>query len=108
MTYLKHWTVWKKYFATKYDRIWAATNATNLTPEAKRHHENVALYMFIGLVAAFLFIATIIITVELYRNGRCSKNVKLKGDKGNSRTRLENEHDDDDEGDYSEIEMNDL
>lgn len=81
--------------------------STNLTPEAKRHHENVALYMFIGLVAAFLFIATIIITVELYRNGRCSKNVKLKGDKGNSRTRLENE-DDDDEGDYSEIEMNDL
>ena len=82
-------------------------SGTNLSPEAKRHHENVALYMFIGLVAAFLFIATIIITVELYRNGRCSKNVKLKGEKGNSRTRLENE-DDDDEGDYSEIEMNDL
>lgn len=79
--------------------------ATNLSPEAKRHHENVALYMFIGLVAAFLFIATIIITVELYRSGRCTKSLKRKGDKG--RTRLENE-DDDDEGDYSEIEMNDL
>lgn len=79
--------------------------STNLSPEAKRHHENVALYMFIGLVAAFLFIAAIIISVELYRNGRCSKNVKLKGEKG--RTRLDNE-DDDDEGDYSEIEMNDL
>lgn len=79
--------------------------ATNLSPEAKRHHENVALYMFIGLVSAFLFIATIIITVELYRSGRCAKSLKRKGDKG--RTRLENE-DDDDEGDYSEIEMNDL
>ena len=29
MTYLKHWTVWKKYFATKYDRIWAATNVAS-------------------------------------------------------------------------------
>lgn len=77
----------------------------NLSPEAKRHHENVALYMFIGLVVAFMFIATIIISVELYRNGRCSQHVKLKGEKG--RTRLENE-DDDDDGDYSEIEMNDL
>ena len=77
----------------------------NLSPEAKRHHENVALYMFIGLVAAFMFIATIIISVELYRNGRCSQNVKLKGEKG--KTRLDNE-DDDDDGDYSEIEMNDL
>ena len=81
--------------------------STNLSPEAKRHHENVALYMFIGLVAAFLFIATIIISVELYRNGRCSKNVKLKGDKGSGRTRLDNE-DNDEDGDYSEIEMNDL
>lgn len=79
--------------------------STNLSPEAKRHHENVALYMFIGLVAAFLFIATIIISVELYRSGRCIKSIKRKGDKG--RTRLENENDDD-EGDYSEIEMNDL
>ena len=26
MTYLKHWTVCKKYFATKNDRIWAARN----------------------------------------------------------------------------------
>ena len=82
--------------------------AGNLTPEAKRHHENVALYMFIGLVAAFVFIATIIISVELYRNGRCSKNFKRKGEKGNGRTRLDNEEDDDDDGDYSEIEMNDL
>lgn len=82
--------------------------AGNLTPEAKRHHENVALYMFIGLVAAFVFIATIIISVELYRNGRCSKNFKRKGEKGNGRTRLDNEDDDDDDGDYSEIEMNDL
>lgn len=80
--------------------------STNLSPEAKRHHENVALYMFIGLVAAFLFIATIIITVELYRSGRCAKNVKRKGDK-TGRTRLDNEDDEEDE-DYSEIEMNDL
>ena len=80
--------------------------STNLTPEAKRHHENVALYMFIGLVAAFLFIATIIITVELYRSGRCVKSVKRKGDKG--RTRLDNDDDDDEDEDYSEIEMNDL
>ena len=79
--------------------------STNLSPEAKRHHENVALYMFIGLVAAFLFIATIIITVELYRSGRCLKSVKRKGDKG--RTKLETDDDVDDE-DYSEIEMNDL
>lgn len=79
--------------------------STHLSPEAKRYHENVALYMFIGLVAAFLFIATIIITVELYRSGRCAKSVKRKGDKG--RTRLDNE-DEDDEEDYSEIEMNDL
>lgn len=80
----------------------------NLSPEAKRHHENVALYMFIGLVAAFVFIAAIIISVELYRNGRCSKNMKLKGDKGNGRNKLENENDEDDDEDYSEIEMNDL
>ena len=72
----------------------------NLSPEAKRHHENVALYMFIGLVGAFLFIATIIISVELYRSGRCSRSIKRKD--GCGRTRLENGDDD------SEMELDDL
>lgn len=35
------------------------------------HHENVSLYMFIGLFAAFVLISTFVISVELYKSGRC-------------------------------------
>lgn len=77
----------------------------NLFLEVKRYYENVVFYMFIGFVFVFLFIVMIIIIVELYWSGWCVKSLKWKGDKG--RIRFENE-DDDDEGDYLEIEMNDL
>ena len=35
------------------------------------HHENISLYMFIGLFVAFVLISTLIISVELYKSGRC-------------------------------------
>ena len=62
-----------------------------ISTETKLHHENMALYMFIGLVIAFLFISSIIISVELYRNGICMKNMKRRAGSENERTKLDQE-----------------
>ena len=35
------------------------------------HDENVSLYMFIGLFVAFVLISTFVISIELYKSGRC-------------------------------------
>ena len=35
------------------------------------HNENVSLYMFIGLFVAFVLISTFVISIELYKSGRC-------------------------------------
>jgi large-conductance mechanosensitive channel len=51
---------------------------TLLSPETKHHHENMALYMFAGLVVTFVLISTVILFVELYRNGRCLTTTKQK------------------------------
>ena len=72
-----------------------------LTPDAKLRHENVALYMFIGLVVAFVFITSIIITVELYKNGKCVNRFKGKRSKEGELKRLKTE-------DESEVEMDAL
>lgn len=50
----------------------------SLSPETKIHHENMALYMFAGLVVTFVLISTVILFVELYRNGRCLRTTKQK------------------------------
>ena len=64
-----------------------------LTPEAKLRHENVALYMFIGLVVAFVFISSIIITVELYKNGKCTARLGKNRTKEKGMKRLNTEDD---------------
>lgn len=35
------------------------------------HNENISLYMFIGLFVAFVLISTFVISIELYKSGRC-------------------------------------
>lgn len=54
---------------------------TTVSPETKIHHENMALYMFAGLVVTFVFISSIILFVELYKNGQCTKTKKQKKEK---------------------------
>lgn len=71
---------------------------TPLSPETKIHHENMALYMFAGLVVTFVLISSIILFVELYKNGRCLKTRKPK--KETSINNIEKPN--------SEIEMSDI
>lgn len=62
-------------------RVGKMDNPGSLSPETKVHHENMALYMFAGLVVTFLLISTVILFVELYRNGRCLTTTKKKREK---------------------------
>ena len=61
-------------------RVGKMDDPGTLSPETKVHHENMALYMFAGLVVTFVLISTVILFVELYRNGRCLKTTKQKRD----------------------------
>lgn len=88
----------QKNFTDTLHAVGIGGDPSPLTPDAKLRHENVALYMFIGLVVAFVFISTIIITVELYKNGKCVTRFAGKRSKEKGMKRLKTDDD-------SEVEM---